>query len=149
MLDEVQTRTTSQITADAADLTGIKRLLLPALIALVFLLTLAYVARTHTFGTYATETDFYHLYAPDAERIAAGQFPENTYQAPGYPLMILLVAQLTGDLFVAGKWISIISAALIVLLTFQLIARLFGYWVGIGAAMIVIVSGQLPQFAIQ
>lgn len=149
MIDEAQTRAGSQIRTSVADLAGMKRLLLPTLIALAFLLTLVYVARTHTFGTYGTETDFYHFYAPDAERIAAGQFPENTYQAPGYSLMILLVSKLTGDLFVAGKWISIISAALIVLLTFQLIARLFGYWVGIGAAMIVMVSGQWPQFAIQ
>src|SRR5262245_17541869 len=97
----------------------VKRLILPLLMSFACLLTFGYIARTHTFGTYATETDFYHFYAPDAERIAAGQFPENTYQAAGYPLVILLVSKLTGDLFVAGKWVSIISAALIVLLTFQ------------------------------
>lgn len=147
MLDEVQNH--PQAATNTLAPSKVKHWLLPILISFACLLTLAYVARTHTFGTYATETDFYHFYAPDAEKIGAGQFPENTYQAPGYPLAILLVSKITGDLFVAGKWISITSAALIVLLTFHLMARLFGYWVGIGAAMIVTVSGQLPQFAIQ
>ena len=149
MLDDLKTQATPPLTSQTMTLTGVKYWALPISLALICLLTFAYTARTHTFGTYATETDFYHFYAPDAEKIAAGQFPENTYQAPGYPLIILLVSKITGDLFVAGKWVSIISAALIVLLTFQLMARLFGYWVGIGAALIVMVSGQLPQFAIQ
>jgi hypothetical protein len=44
---------------------------LPLLICLAHLLVLIYLARQHPFGNYATETDFYHLYAPDAERIAS------------------------------------------------------------------------------
>jgi 4-amino-4-deoxy-L-arabinose transferase-like glycosyltransferase len=121
---------------------------LPLLLCLVYFLTLAYLARAHTFGTYGTETDFYHFFAPDAERLAAGQFPENPYQGPGYPALLALVTRLTGDIFVAGKWISIISAALVVGLIFLLFARLFGYWVGVGAQLIALVSGEFPQFAI-
>ncbi|HEU0185081.1 MAG TPA: hypothetical protein VFS27_07185, partial [Blastocatellia bacterium] len=59
--------------------------IIPLLICLAHFLALVYVARQHPFGKYATETDFYHYYAPDAERLAAGQFPQNTYQGPGYP----------------------------------------------------------------
>ena len=61
-----------------------RRLLLAAL-CLLYLLTLAHLARFHPFGTYATETDFYHLFAPDASRLADWRFPENPYQGPGYP----------------------------------------------------------------
>ena len=121
---------------------------LPISIAVACLATLACLGRLHTFGTYATETDFYHLYAPDAERIASWQFPENTFQGPGYPASVALVTALTGDVFAAATWISILSAALVGVLVFMLHARLFGYWVGVGAQLIVLVSGPFPTFAL-
>ena len=121
------------------------------LISLIHLLTLAYLARQHPFGNYATETDFYQLYAPDAERLASGQFPQNTFQGPGYPATLALVAKLagmSGDLFTVGKWMSVVCAVLCGLLVFVLFARLFGYWVGVGAQLIAAVSGEFPQFSI-
>jgi 4-amino-4-deoxy-L-arabinose transferase-like glycosyltransferase len=121
---------------------------LPISIAVACLATLAYLGRLHTFGTYATETDFYHLYAPDAERIASWQFPENTFQGPGYPALVALVTALTGDVFASAMWISILSAALVGMLVFRLHARLFGYWVGVGAQLIMLVSGPFPTFAL-
>ena len=127
---------------------GPVRRLLPGVLSVAYLLTLAYLARFHPFGTYATETDFYHLFAPDAERLAAGRFPENPYQGPGYPAALALVGGIAGDLFTAGKWISIVAAALVAYLAFVLFARLFGYWTGVGAALLVMVSGEFPQFGI-
>src|SRR5262245_7979072 len=121
------------------------------LISLIQLLTLAYLARQHPFGNYATETDFYQLYAPDAERLASGQFPQNTFQGPGYPATLALVAKLagmSGDLFTVGKWMSVVCAVLCGLLVFVLFARLFSYWVGVGAQLIAAVSGEFPQFSI-
>src|SRR5262249_45830252 len=121
------------------------------LICLAHFFTLAYLARQHPFGNYATETDFYHLYAPDADRIAAGQFPQNTFQGPGYPALIALLGKFTGlsgDLFTIGKWLSVICAVLCGWLVFVLFARLFGFWVGLGAQLIAIASGQFPQFSI-
>ncbi len=122
---------------------------LPLLICLIHFFTLAYLARQHPFGTFATETDFYHFYATDAERIATGQFPTNTYQGPGYPAALALIANLTGgDLFTVGKWLSVFCAVLCGLLAYILFARMFGYWVGVGAQTIAIVSGEFPQFSI-
>jgi hypothetical protein len=124
---------------------------LPIVICLTHFLALAYVARQHPFGNYATETDFYHFYAPDAERLVAGQFPQNTYQGPGYPATLAIVAKLTGmsgDLFTVGKWMSVVCAVLCGLLIFILFARLSGYWTGVGAQLVAIVSGEFPQFSI-
>jgi hypothetical protein len=121
------------------------------LISLIHLLTLVYLARQHPLGNYATETDFYHFYAPDAERLAARQFPQNTFQGPGYPATLALVAKLagmSGDLFTAAKWMSVVCAVLCGLLVFVLFARLFSYWVGVGAQLIATVSGEFPQFSI-
>ncbi len=125
--------------------------LLSFLICLVHFLTLVYLARQHPLGNYATETDFYHYYAPDAERIAAGRFPQNTYQGPGYSATLAFLAKLVGmssDLFTAGKWLSVVCAVLCGLLVFVLFSRLFGYWVGVGAQLIAIASGEFPQFSI-
>lgn len=124
---------------------------LPLLICLLHLLVLVYLARQHPIGNYATETDFYHFYAPDAERLAAGQFPQNTFQGPGYPATLAVLAKLTGlsdDLFTVGKWLSVVGAMVCGWLAFALFAQSFGYWVGIGAQLLVAVSGEFPQFSI-
>ena len=77
-----------------------------------------------------------------------GQFPENPFQGPGYPALLALVGGLTGDYFVAGKWISIVSAAGVVL------ARLFALRAPLRAVggrrghCVVAVSGEFPQFAL-
>jgi hypothetical protein len=124
------------------------RWLLPALISLATFFTFAYFGQQHPIGTYSTETDFYHLFAPDADRLAAGQFPDNDFHPPGYAALIMLVTKLAGDTFTAGKWVSIISAALLPLFIFALFARLFGYWVGVGTAALFAVGPEIPQYAI-
>lgn len=124
------------------------RLLLPALICLVFLVLILYAAKQHPYGTYTVETDFYQYYAPDAGRLAQGEFPQDTYRGPGYAFALAVVTKLTGDVFVSGKLISAFSATLIGFLTFLLFEKLFGYAVGIGAQLIVFVSPQFPTFAI-
>lgn len=124
---------------------------LPLLLCLLHFFILSYFARQHPFGNYATETDFYHYYAPDAERIAAGQFPQNPFQGPGYPAILAALGRLTGlgsDLFTVGKWLSVVCAVLCGGLVFLLFARLFGFWVGLGAQLVAIASGQFPQFSI-
>src|SRR5215510_9724500 len=122
------------------------------LICLVHFLSLAHFARQHPFGTYATETDFYQLFAPDAERILSGKFPQNTFQGPGYPAAIVLIAKLTGstgDLFTAGKWFSVICAVSCGWLIFILFSRLFNPLAGVGAQLIAVASGEFPQYSIQ
>ncbi len=125
---------------------------LPLIVCLAHFLVLAYLASRHPFGTYATETDFYHLYAPDAERIVSGQFPENKFQGPGYPAVLALIAKLTGksdDLFTAGKWFSVVCAVVCGWLIFVLFSRVFNPWVGLGAQAVAVVSGEFPQYSIQ
>ena len=123
-------------------------ILVPLLVCGASFVVFAVAAGKHPIGTYWTETDFYHLYLPDAKRIAALQFPENPYQGPGFPALVAVVTKATGDWFVAGKWISVVCATLVVALSFVLFSRLFGFWVGVGAAALVPVSAQFIQFAI-
>jgi|SRR5262245_23674653 len=122
---------------------------LPLVICLAHFIILAYLANQHPIGNFATETDFYHYYAPDAERISRGQFPTNTFQGPGYPALLALITSFSwSDLFATGKWLSVTGAVACGLLVFLLFGRLLGYWIGIGAQTIAIVSGEFPQFSI-
>jgi hypothetical protein len=125
------------------------KIALPAFVCLLHLVVLIYPARQHPFGNYATETDFYHLFAPDAQRILAGEMPQNTYQGPGYPVVLALGSKLFAvDLFTFGKWLSVTCAPLVGLSIFLLFRRLFGGWVGVGSQLLFIVSGEFPQFSI-
>lgn len=117
-------------------------------LCLVFFLTLIFLSRAHPFGTYATETDFYQLYAPDAARLAHGEFPTNTFQGPGYPLALAFVKLFAGDYFVAGKWISMVSATLVGWLVFALFRRLCNARVGCLAQVFVFLNPQFSKYAI-
>lgn len=139
----------SAATTEQSKIQNLKSEISAGLICLSYFAFLVFFSRRHPFGTYATETDFYHLYAPDAARIAAGQFPLNDFQGPGYPVLLSLVTKFTGDMFVAGKWISIISAVLCLWLVFMLFKQLFGEWVGVGAALLSTVMIEFPEFSLQ
>ena len=139
----------SDSTTEQSKIQNLKSEIAAGLICLLYFAFLIYFSRQHPFGTYATETDFYHLYAPDAARIAEGQFPLNSFQGPGYPVLLSLVTKFMGDPFVAGKWISIISAVLCVWLVFALFKQLFGEWVGVGAALLSTTMIEFPEFSLQ
>ncbi|HVG38185.1 MAG TPA: glycosyltransferase family 39 protein [Pyrinomonadaceae bacterium] len=123
-------------------------LFLSLLLGLIFFVVLFPLARAHPFGTYATETDFYQLFAPDAARLARGQFPENTFQGPGYPAALVVASAFGADYFTAGKWLSVFCAPLAGFLIFLLFGRIYSAWVGLGAQLLVFTSTHFPKFAI-
>ncbi|HEX8255920.1 MAG TPA: glycosyltransferase family 39 protein, partial [Thermoanaerobaculia bacterium] len=126
----------------------IYRPLIPSLIGVATFAVYAYLATLHPFGTYGTETDFYLYFAPDAERITRGEFPQSTFHGPGYALLLAGAAAFTNDLFIAAKSIAVVAATAVVLLTFVLFARVFSYWTGVAASLLVAVAGRLPEYAI-
>jgi hypothetical protein len=97
----------------------------------------AHLASLHRICNYRNG-DFYGSYAPDAMRVAAGLFPDSVFQGPGYATALALLWPVTGDLFAAGKWISVISAALAGLFAFALFHELCGDAVGLGAQVLLV-----------
>ncbi len=124
------------------------RFIIPALICAAFLAFALYTAQQHPYGTYTVETDFYQYYAPDSERLAQGEFPQDTYRGPGYAFTLAVVTKLTGEVFLSGKLISAFSATFIGFFAFLLFERLFGYAAGIGAQLIVFVCPLFPSYAV-
>jgi 4-amino-4-deoxy-L-arabinose transferase-like glycosyltransferase len=114
-------------------------------ISALYVLALAYPVHRHVVGIFS---DFYRWYAPDADRIAAGLFPRNTYNPPGYPLLLALASPLTGDHFSSGKWISLVAAGLVGVLAFHLHRRLFGAAPALLAVPIILSSHAFTAYAI-
>ncbi len=122
-----------------------RALLIAVAISAFYVVALAYPVHRHVVGAFS---DFYVRFAPDADRIAAGQFPRNTYNPPGYPVLLVLASPLTGDHFTTGKWMSLLAGGLTGLLGFILFRRLFGVGPAVLAVPIILSSAAFATYAI-
>lgn len=126
-------------------LSGRRALAIALAVCTIYILALAYPVHLHVVGVFS---DFYRWYAPDADRISEGAFPQNTYNPPGYPLLLALASPLTHDRFAAGKWISLLAAGLAGIMAFHLHRRLFGTAAGLLAVAIMLSSPTFTTYAI-
>ena len=92
---------------------------------LIYVAALLVVSPFHEMGGYAVETDFYGAFAPGAKALMEGRVELDPGYGPGYEIVLIAVYWFFGDMFTAGKVISIISAALMCWLAFQLVKRIF------------------------
>jgi hypothetical protein len=119
--------------------------LLAVALSAVYVLALAYPVHRHQVGVFS---DFYLRFAPDADRIGAGVFPQNTYNPPGYPVLLALAGPLTRDHFTTGKWLSLLAAGVAGVLVFCLVRRMFGPGPAVLAVPIVLLSHSFTTYAI-
>lgn len=77
----------------------------------------------HRIGDYGAETNFYGLYAPQAQSILQGQLPVGDYHGPAYPLLLALAYLLFGNFLFAGIFLSTAAAALTAFLALKLLRR--------------------------
>ncbi len=144
----------SSLRGDAEDVDRVRLLklvpvprvwLLALTISALYVLILAYPVHLHRVGVFS---DFYVRFAPDADRIAGGEFPQNTYNPPGYPVLLVLISPLTGDHFTSGKWMSLLAAGFIGVLVFFLVRRLFDPGPALLAVPIVLLSHSFTTYSI-
>ncbi len=76
-------------------------------------------------GNYDIETDFFWDYAVEAKNILRGIINVGEFRGPGYPAIVALLSIITGDFFKSGLIISAVSSALVILITFKLLNRVF------------------------
>jgi 4-amino-4-deoxy-L-arabinose transferase-like glycosyltransferase len=95
-------------------------------LAAVYFAVLLYVGFTyHTIGDYAVETDFYWAYAPHAKQILQGHIEIDPFKGPGYEIVLAAFGFVVGEFFKAGMLLSILSAAIVLWLTYRLLERVF------------------------
>ena len=119
-------------------------------LVVAYVAVMAWVGHYRVVGDYLKETDFYHLYAPDADRIRSGRPPTQTFNTgPAYPLLLALAFPVTGDHFASGKWISVAAAGVTALAAFQLFRGLFGDRAAPLGLLFVLTSADFARFSVQ
>jgi len=122
-----------------------KALPLALVLGALYVAALAYPVHRHVVGAFS---DFYVRFAPDADRVAAAEFPRNTYNPPGYPVLLVLASPLTGDHFTTGKWMSLVAGGLTGVFVFVLFRRVFGPGPALIAVPIALTSAAFATYAI-
>ncbi len=98
----------------------------PLFISALYFIVMCSTAFTyHTIGDYGVETDFYWTYIPHAQKILKGVLEVDPFKGPGYELILAAVGSVAGEFFRAGILISLVSAAVVLYVTYKLIAKLF------------------------
>ncbi|MBT8379716.1 MAG: glycosyltransferase family 39 protein [Ignavibacteria bacterium] len=106
------------------ELVNYKRLSL--IISLFYLLVIGIISIVfHTVGDYGIETDFFWGYVPNARGFLEGAIPMDAFRGPLYPMVLGIVGFLFGDFFRAGILIGVISAAIVIYVTFEILKRVF------------------------
>jgi hypothetical protein len=79
----------------------------------------------HKVGDYGIETDFFWGYVPNAKDFLAGKIPMDAFRGPLYPIVLGIIGFLVGDFFKAGILIGVLSAAIVIYVTNELLKNLF------------------------
>jgi hypothetical protein len=96
------------------------------IVSLVYLIiVLSFSLGYRKVGNYDIETDFFWDYAIEAKNILKGIVNVGEFRGPGYPAVVAILSLVTGDSFKAGLIISAISSALVILMSFKILKRVF------------------------
>lgn len=100
--------------------------LLPYIIVATYVVAMLVLGLVfHRIGDTDVETDFYWTYAPQANGILHGQLVVDDYKGPGYPIALACMKLVVGDFFSAGIVLSVLSAGLLLILSYNIVERLF------------------------
>jgi hypothetical protein len=104
-----------------------------AVLALAALALLWTALRLHRVGDYFTESDFYGGYAEGARWMQQGRVDPARYAVVGpvYAAVLALLGAVAGDLFLAGRLVSVAAACGTLLLWWKLLERRVGAVVGL------------------
>ena len=96
------------------------------IIALVYFIVLLILSLLyHKVGDYGIETDFFWGYVPHAKKFLEGQIPIDAFRGPLYPIVLGIFGFLMGNFFNAGIVIGVLSASVVIYVTYELIKKIF------------------------
>ncbi len=79
----------------------------------------------HKVGDYGIETDFFWGYVPNAKSFINGDLQIDPFRGPLYPMVLGLVNLIISKYFYSGIIIGVLSASILIFLTFELVKRIF------------------------
>jgi len=101
----------------------------------------------HKVGDYGIETDFFWSYVPNAKEFLDGKIPMDAFRGPLYPMVLGLFGFVLGDFFHAGMLIAILSASIVVWVTFELLKRIFSPGVAFFVTILLSVNPVFIQYS--
>jgi hypothetical protein len=121
---------------------------LSLIISLLFLFVVGILSFIfHTVGDYGIETDFFWGYVPNAKGFLEGTIPMDAFRGPLYPMVLGIVGFVIGDFFKAGILIGVISAAVVIYVTFEIIKRVFSPYTAFFVALFLAVNPVFVQYS--
>lgn len=99
------------------------------------------VGSARSIGTFEVETDFYANYAPEAERVLAGETYTYRTNPPGYVVLLAATSLVTGgDMFAAGRLLSALATPLFGALSYLTLGALFPPGVAFAATLLALIA---------
>jgi len=101
----------------------------------------------HTVGDYGIETDFFWGYVPSAKKFLSGEILMDAFRGPLYPMVLGIFGFILGDFFHAGIFIAVLSASVLVYITFELLKKIFSPLVSFIVAILLAVNPVFIQYS--
>jgi len=101
----------------------------------------------HTVGDYGIETDFFWGYVPSAKKFLAGEIPMDAFRGPLYPMVLAIFGFVLGDFFHAGIFIAVLSASILVYVTFEILKRIFSPLISFFVTILLALNPVFIQFS--
>jgi hypothetical protein len=100
----------------------------------------------HTVGDYGIETDFFWGYVPSAKKFLSGEIPMDAFRGPLYPMILGIFGFIIGDFFQAGIFIAVLSASVLIYVTFELLKKIFSTVISFFVSILLIVNPVFIQY---
>ncbi len=118
------------------------------IIAAVYLVVVGMISFIfHRVGDYGIETDFFWGYVPSAKKFLSGEIPMDAFRGPLYPIVLGIFGFLFGDFFHAGILIAVISASIVVFVTFELFKKIFSPVISFFVTILLTVNPVFIQYS--
>ena len=100
----------------------------------------------HTVGDYGIETDFFWGYVPSAREFLEGTIPMDAFRGPLYPMFLGIVGFIFNDFFRAGILIGILSASVVIYISFELLKRIISPYTAFFVTILLAVNPVFIQY---
>jgi hypothetical protein len=117
------------------------------IIAAIYFLIVGFISFIfHTVGDYGIETDFFWGYVPSAKKFLSGEIPMDAFRGPLYPMVLAIFGFILGDFFRAGIFIAVLSASVLIYVTFELLKKIFSTVISFFVTVLLIVNPVFIQY---